>query len=249
MLATPSTSHVSYDTIYEPAEDSFLLLDALSANSEIDWLKSRFGNSKTRSPLVVEIGTGSGVVIAFTAAHAQSIFSRGDVITLGIDVNENACKATRETVLTAIKDYSVPKHQSSYLGSVRCDLGQNILPHSVDVLIFNPPYVPTDELPDILGRTEGRSKFEESSHLLALSYAGGKDGMETTQRLLQQLPQLLSPHGVAYVLLCAANKPDEVKTSIRVRGDGWEAETVRRSGKQAGWEKLEILRIWRTSNS
>jgi hypothetical protein len=34
--------------------------------------------------------TGSGVVLAFTAAQSQQIFGRRDILTLGIDVNRNA---------------------------------------------------------------------------------------------------------------------------------------------------------------
>jgi release factor glutamine methyltransferase len=73
MLPTPSTSHISFfNTIYEPAEDSFLLLDTLSNETESAWLKDRFPQ-QTSSPLVIEIGTGSGVVIAFLAANARAI--------------------------------------------------------------------------------------------------------------------------------------------------------------------------------
>lgn len=81
--------------------------------------------------------------------------------------------------------------------------------------------------------------------------------METTDRLIASLPSTLSPRGVAYILLCAQNKPEVVKERIRAwspsspssseaeRGQKWKAETVGFSGKQAGWEKLQIVRIWR----
>ena len=66
MLPTPDTSHVSYDQIYEPAEDSYLLLDTLSSASETTFLRSHFRTGP--APLVVEVGTGSGVVLAFVVA-------------------------------------------------------------------------------------------------------------------------------------------------------------------------------------
>jgi len=75
--------------------------------------------------------------------------------------------------------------------------------------------------------------------------------MEITNRLLKQIPQVLSERGVAYVLFCRGNRPEEVKTWIRgweAFAGGkwkWQAETVGSSGKTAGWEKLEIVRIWR----
>lgn len=239
MLPTPDTSHVSFNTIYEPAEDSFLLLDTLSNLAESSWLSSRF---KNKTPFVVEVGPGSGVVIGFVAANAETIFGQG-VLAIGIDVNMDACLATKKTVNRAISDQ---KSNSIYLNSVCADLGSVLHPKSIDVLIFNPPYVPTEELPVLPNLRTNRDSFERESHLLSLSYAGGIDGMETTNRLFEQIPGLLSRQGVAYVLLCAQNKPALVKESIKSWPEGpWQVETVGRSGKVAGWEKLEIIRIWK----
>ena len=139
---------------------------------------------------------------------------------------------------------------------VNGDLASAIRPHSVDIFIFNPPYVPA-ELPDLTSHDkyntvpEGKTatSFEQDSYLLELSYAGGEDGMVVTDRMLEQLPELLSSdRGVAYVLLCAQNKPEAVKQRIRDWGPGWMAETVGSSGKKAGWEKLVIVRIWRDTD-
>src|SRR6266536_154935 len=97
MLPTPSTDHVEFDRIYEPAEDYVLLLDTLSSEAEEEFMKSCF-NPKLESKnvgsspcaLVVEIGTGSGVVLSFLHAHAEIIFGRSDVLTWGVDVNRFA---------------------------------------------------------------------------------------------------------------------------------------------------------------
>jgi release factor glutamine methyltransferase len=218
------------------------------------------------------------------------------VLSLSADDNWHACLATRTTVEKALAETatttttaapqggtgtgenSAPAPSSTvYLSSLSSDLSSGLRPGSVDILIFNPPYVPTESVPAISTsphqQEQARSKptFEESSHLLSLSYAGGRDGMEVTNRMLSQLPETLSPRGVAYVLFCRGNRPEEVKASIRAwdverddssnglleeggeeqGGDGsrkkkkWHAETVGSSGKTAGWEKLEIVRIWR----
>ncbi|KAI4691663.1 hypothetical protein J4E81_007190 [Alternaria sp. BMP 2799] len=251
MLPTPSTAHVCFDRVYEPAEDSYLLLDTLSSASETAYLKERFGDASTTPPLVLEVGVGSGVVLAFVAANASTIFSRHDVLTLGVDINSFACKAASQTVRDAIGERE--NGRSVFIDVVNGDLASAIRPHSVDVFIFNPPYVPA-ELPDLTSHDkyntvpEGKTatSFEQDSYLLELSYAGGEDGMVVTDRMLEQLPELLnSDRGVAYVLLCAQNKPESVKQRIRDWGPGWMAETVGSSGKKAGWEKLVIVRIWR----
>ncbi|KAI0443637.1 methyltransferase domain-containing protein [Xylaria telfairii] len=248
MLPTPDTSHVAYERVYEPAEDSFLLLDILSSAPETAFLQSRFPPTKNTSPaspepLVIEIGPGSGVVIAFLTAHASTIFGTRDIVTGAVDMNAHACAATTETVRRAVSSNKATA-STKFLGAVQGDLVAPLRDRSVDVLVFNPPYVPTAELPSRGGVPgEGEDSFEEDSYLLALSYAGGRDGMETTDRLLDGLPRVLSDRGCAYVLLCAQNKPEEVKE--RVRRGGWRAETVGSSGKKAGWEKLQIIRIWR----
>ncbi|KAI1611588.1 hypothetical protein EDD36DRAFT_293105 [Exophiala viscosa] len=253
MLPTPSTSHVSYDTIYEPAEDSFLFLDTLSSPSQTAWLQSRLHRGQT--PLLVELGPGSGVIIAFLTAHARTIFGT-DILSLSVDVNAQACLATRTTVQKALDEIKQASTSSStgssaYLSSLNGDLTTPLRSGEVDVLVFNPPYVPTDSVPAFLstGPTSGKITFEESSHLLSLSYAGGADGMEVTNRLLQEIPTILSQRGVAYVLFCRGNKPEEIKAWINgweaTENWSWRAETVGTSGKTAGWEKLEIVRIWR----
>ena len=108
--------------------------------------------------------------------------------------------------------------------------------------------MPTAELPVLPQRDQVvEDRYRHESHLLELSYAGGVDGMETTLRLLVELPRILSERGVAYVLLCAQNKPEEVKKAIPMLLTGeWTVDTVGDSGRKAGWEKLVIIRIARS---
>src|SRR4051812_34160799 len=112
LMATPSTSHLNFDNIYEPAEDSYLLLDTLSSLDETTFLQQRFPEDES-APLVVEIGTGSGVVLAFVTSHAGKIFSSSNVMSLGVDVNRRACAATIATVTRAQKELGGPKPSNS----------------------------------------------------------------------------------------------------------------------------------------
>lgn len=294
MLPTPSTSHVPFNNIYEPAEDSYLFLDTLSSTGEVSWLSKRFNATpspstsqphrhNTPSPLVVEAGIGSGVVLAFLAANSRAIFGREDILVLGTDVNSDACLAAGQTVAQAIEETrattlggdgeggnqslgeeasSSKPNETQFIGCITADLCSPLRPGMVDVLVFNPPYVPTPTLPhqpstdtqEAVSTTESKasttSGFEQDSYFLSLSYAGGVDGMETTDRLLDRIPEILDPdRGVAYVLLCAQNKPAEVMERIRAWGSGWSVESVGRSGVTAGWEKLVIIRIWRELSS
>ncbi|KIH89617.1 methyltransferase [Sporothrix brasiliensis 5110] len=252
MLPTPDTSHVPYSRVYEPAEDSFLMMDTLALPAETAFLQSRFGatsSGPTTPPLVVEIGSGSGVVLAFVVAQAAHLFGETAPrpLAMAVDVNTFACAATAETVRRAVQEAG-PSVSGTLVGALRADLVSALRPGQVDVLLFNPPYVPTPRLPQ--NESDTRDDFARDSHLLELAYAGGHDGMETTDRLLEALPDVLSGRGCAYILLCAQNRPGAVKERIRAwpcpdATASWHAETVGSSGKQAGWEKLQIVRIWR----
>ena len=249
MLPTPDTSHVPYTHVYEPAEDSFLLLDTLSSETETSFLRSRFPASSHTPPLILEVGPGSGVVIAFITANSASLLGHPATLSLAVDLNRFACAATGTTARKAAAEGE--GGGGLFLDAVQGDLASPLRPGQVDVLVFNPPYVPTDGLPASAPTTprqagEGdKPSFEEESRLLELAYAGGKDGMEITDRLLDALPDTLSQRGVAYVLLCAGNGPEEVKERIRGWKGRWRAETVGTSGRTAGWERLQIVRIWR----
>jgi release factor glutamine methyltransferase len=287
-LSLPSTSHLSFSTIYEPAEDTFLILETFEAHHEQVWLRTRFppainaseaggkpAAARTPAPLVLEVGPGSGTISAFLTLNARAIFGQ-QILTLGVDVNIDACLGTRETVERSYDTSGKAKEMGLYLASVNGDLATSLKSGEVDILVFNPPYVPTEDLPsvpqssgpdtDLQAAIEtnqpvlahiaqraraavAQAKHERESQLLALSYAGGHDGMEITNRLLAQLPEVLSRRGVAYILLCARNKPLEVRDRVRAwqaRHDWtWQAEIVNESGGKGGWERLSILRIWR----
>ena len=242
MLPTPETPHVDSLPVYPPSEDSFLLLDTLEAQRE--YLTSRFPSGS--GPVVLEAGTGSGVVVAFLAAHSSKIFGHRNVTLLAVDMNPFACRAARTTVDLAV---TVSKGSSGrYLGAFVGDLTDAVRPGSIDVLVFNPPYVPSEGLPEpvlfqSLPGVNDKADFETESRFLDLAVSGGLDGMISTWKLLNQLKHVLSDSGTAYVLLCARNKPDKVLGQLR--SQGWVVDKVGSSGKKGGIEKLCIIRISR----
>ncbi|VDK84578.1 unnamed protein product [Onchocerca ochengi] len=107
------------DSVYEPAEDTFLLLDALE--------KDREALEELEPNVVVEIGSGSGVVSVF----CQQLL-RIPVFNLVTDMNFKALQCTGTTA--QLNNVSVE--------AVQCDLLSALkLSGLIDVLLFNPPYV------------------------------------------------------------------------------------------------------------
>jgi release factor glutamine methyltransferase len=89
-------------------------------------------------------------------------------VLFSIDVSQIACITTEKTL-----QKNVP---NKFNGIVQTDLLAGIrIYKNVDVLVFNPPYVPTD-------------KQDEWAGPLGLSWKGGDEGMNTTWRLINDLP-------------------------------------------------------------
>ncbi|QLQ82381.1 hypothetical protein HG537_0H01430 [Torulaspora globosa] len=221
MLPTPYVN-CDYETVYEPCEDSFLLLDCLEDQQE--YLGSRFQDALS---VVCELGPGTGVVTTFMMQNG--IPTSGKSVYFGVDISPWALEATRDTVRRN-------KCDGIFMETVQCDLTSCLKPGEVDLLVFNPPYVPAENVPEIPDDAVDRSRW------LDLALLGGENGMAVTERLLQQLDTVLSRNGVAYILFCARNHPEEV--AERMRNEyGWEVELV--IHRKAGWEVLSVYRFSR----
>ena len=145
--------------IYQPAEDSFLICDAVAKLKNLN-------NKK-----ILEMGSGSGVIAeALINNHADE-----KNLTL-VDINLEAIKNLKQ---------KFPKSKV-----VRSDLFKKI--HGkFDLIIFNPPYLPTDKKED-----------KESK----LATAGGKIGSEIINRFLKQANTYLEKNGKIILLTSSLTK-------------------------------------------
>ncbi|RLV94121.1 eRF1 methyltransferase catalytic subunit MTQ2 [Spathaspora sp. JA1] len=222
MLPTPTVKDIDYDKVYEPSEDSFLLLDCFE--QEQDFIRKRFKDDDV-VPLITEIGSGSGIVSTFFINH---ILPKSIVLTT--DVNPHACQTTLNTCR---QNQAESENKTSTLDAAQMNLTDAVRPGSIDLLIFNPPYVPASEVPVI-------PKDEQDPTWLDLALLGGEDGMVTTWQVLNNLHSILSKdRGVAYILFCARNKPNEVSEIMKKQG--WKVDVI--ISRKAGWEVLSVLRF------
>ena len=208
----PDLAHLGradYERVYEPSDDTFLLVDSLAAD---------VGQLRGRRPTVcVEIGSGSGCVIT---SLAQAL--AGTAAFLASDVNPAAATATAATA--AANGVSVQVLQMDLLTALR--------PGCVDVLVFNPPYVPTssEELHEAVARRD-----------ISAAWAGGPRGRLVLDRLLPVAAAALSPSGTFYLLGVRENDPDEI--AARLAEHGLLSHVV--AERRAQNERLFVMRFAR----
>ncbi|KAG9314628.1 hypothetical protein JVU11DRAFT_5433 [Chiua virens] len=95
------------------------------------------------------------------------------------------------------------------LDPITCDLSKPLmtrLRHCVDIILFNPPYVPT---------LHEESFHAQDSAGIPASWAGGLDGMEVTNCFLENIGDLLTNNGKFYLVALAQNNIPEICEKIR----------------------------------
>lgn len=151
-------------------------------------------------------------------------------------MNELALEATK----VALSVNQIPHQHLELIHADLLSCSNGRLDEGVDLLVFNPPYVVTDddEIPRIGTRNRHESESEtfhepesepESHHgplntgnLLSSSWAGGKDGMRVTSQFLSRIPVWLSRRGRFYLLLCQVNDVEGALEILKTsRLDAW----------------------------
>ncbi|CAB9508568.1 N-6 adenine-specific DNA methyltransferase 1 [Seminavis robusta] len=201
--AMPSLDHLKmkdFEEVYEPSDDTYLLLDGL----QHEITTGTFSNSS--SPLIAEIGCGTGVASVFLASqlfqqNQKHNKTDGMPMVIVTDINPKALQVAKATA--AGNNAMIP------FEAVQCDLVSALLPRlaqSVDALIFNPPYVPTPD--DEVGSTG-----------IEASWAGGEKGRRVVDRAIPKMAQILArPRGVAYMITVDDNEPEVLATLFRELG-------------------------------
>ncbi|KAL2337514.1 hypothetical protein Fmac_011960 [Flemingia macrophylla] len=201
----------SHQEVYEPCDDSFALVDALLAD--------RNNLLEHHPTLCMEIGCGSGYVITSLALILGQEASGINYI--ATDINPHAVKVTRETL------------EAHGVGAelIVTDIASGLeerLTGLVDVMVVNPPYVPTPE-------------DEVGVHGITSSWAGGENGRSVIDRILPVADRLLSEKGWLYMVTLTANNPSEICNQMRKKGYASKI-VVQRSTEE---ESLHIIKFWR----
>lgn len=147
----------------------------------------------------LEVGTGSGVVAEALADETRRV--------VATDVNPAAVRAARERGVQAVRTDLVAALDGSF-----------------DLVVFNPPYLPsTDETPD-----DG----------MARALGGGETGREVAERFLDDVPRVLASGGRVLIIASSLSGIEEFEDR-----EGYEVERV--ATDRYFFEELVVLRLTR----
>ena len=242
-MKTPEYDDRSKD-VYSPSNDTFLLLDALEED-----VPSIFNSSSSSPFICAEIGGGRGLAITFVGMLFKEYNQQGlsplplhpfpplshpllslflsPGVFLATDINPSASLSISQTAHLN----NIPIHICT------ADLLSPFPPRlssSFDIIIFNPPYVPTESSevispflpsssssssssPSPIPSSSCSSSFPTSS-LLPASWAGGERGREVIDRILDLIPSYLSSRGRFYLVVVEENDPEELGREMEKRG-------------------------------
>lgn len=212
--------------VYPPSDDTYLMLEAFAEDAPM------FAAMQPR--ICLEIGCGSGALSAGLLAVLRGESSGGSSgsaaplaplapppLMLVVDKNPEAA-ACAAGLLRA--------RHAERADVLRCSLTSCLrMVGLVDVLVCNPPYVPTEDPEEMRGSG------------VSISWAGGERGREVIDRLLPEAAAVMAAGGVFYLVCIAENDPEELMATMR--GLGLDASVAKR--EQRGIEELFILRFRR----
>ena len=163
-----------HSEVYDPVEDTYLLLDAIDIK---------------KNDSVLEIGTGCGIIALECARIGANVICT--------DINPIAVELVKKNYLM---------NQSLLNGNFDIRLGDLFSPllssETFDVIIFNPPYLPT-------------KKDEHVGGWYDVALNGGKFGLDVTKRFIEGLSKFLKKNGKAYFIFSSLSDKKKLEQIIK----------------------------------
>lgn len=144
---------------------------------------------------MIDLGTGSGAILLAVLSE------RPNGTGVGADVSSEALAVARENAANLDLDT-----RATFL---RTEWATGLGDHSFDLVVSNPPYIPSDDIPDL------DPEVRDHDPILALD--GGPDGLAAYRELAPEIMRVLKPGGV-FAVEIGWDQGDAVKVMFEAAG-------------------------------
>ena len=138
------------------------------------------------SPRVLDYGTGTGCIALSIAKE------RPDAKIIAVDISEDAISLAKENLIELGLSGNI-----NFFNISQIDISDILEPGTIDVIVSNPPYIPTEACSK-LDRTV--KDFEPHEAL-----DGGPDGMSVIRSIIEEAVMLLNSGGMLFLEISAEN--------------------------------------------
>jgi release factor glutamine methyltransferase len=139
---------------------------------------------------ILEVGCGCGLA-ALVCAKADP-----ENFVLGVDINPSAVRCAQQ---------NADKNRLTNALFTVSDLFSKVGVQRFDAIMFNPPYLPTDEGEHVAGP-------------LNHAFDGGADGRRVLDRFLSEFDRFLKPGGVLLLIQSSLNGVEKTQSRLEVMG-------------------------------
>ncbi|WP_054870779.1 peptide chain release factor N(5)-glutamine methyltransferase [Caloranaerobacter sp. TR13] len=155
-----------------PRPDTEILVEKV-----IEIVNSSFLKDKKRVN-IVDIGTGSGAITLSLAYYLKNAF------VYSIDISKKALEIASQNC----KKFELEDRVLFLEGNLFKPLSKLNVENDIDIIVSNPPYIPTDEIEKL--------QIEVSKYEPRIALDGGKDGLDYYREIVKNLSKYLTNKGV-----------------------------------------------------
>ena len=169
----------------------------------VEWALALLPPPGGRQLLAIDLGTGSGCIACALASE------RPDLDVIAVDVSPAAAAVARDNTRAL--------GLASRVGVVAADLLDGIRDLGADLIVSNPPYLPSALVPEL--------PPEVRIHEPRLALDGGADGLALIRRIATTARRYLRPSGALAVETAGGDQTEAAAALLRAAG--WDRVAVR----------------------